>query len=98
MKVNCLIQTPGIQCTNQVHTHGVEYVSFISPLIILLFLSRKRIVIPLQAPIQKFADKLSAYFVPTVIVISILTWVIWLIYWICGHHVAKEKIRCECLP
>lgn len=32
-----------------------------------------------KAPIQKFADKLSAYFVPIVVLISILTWVIWLI-------------------
>ena len=32
-----------------------------------------------QAPVQKFADKLSAYFVPAVVSISFLTWVIWLI-------------------
>ena len=32
-----------------------------------------------QAPIQKFADKLSGYFVPTVILLSILTLVVWLI-------------------
>ena len=51
----------------------------ISPLIIVLFLSKSRIVNLLQAPIQKFADKLSAYFVPTVVLISILTWVVWLI-------------------
>ncbi|XP_022797109.1 copper-transporting ATPase 1-like isoform X2 [Stylophora pistillata] len=32
-----------------------------------------------KAPIQKFADKLSAYFVPTVVMISIVTWIIWLV-------------------
>lgn len=33
-----------------------------------------------KAPIQKFADKVSAYFVPTVIGIAIITFVIW--YWV----------------
>ena len=28
---------------------------------------------------QKFADKLSGYFVPTVVLISIVTWIIWLV-------------------
>lgn len=31
-----------------------------------------------KAPIQKFADTVSAYFVPTVIVISIITFLVWL--------------------
>ena len=35
-----------------------------------------------KAPIQDFADKISAYFVPTVITIAILTFVIW--YFILG--------------
>ncbi|MDT0643642.1 heavy metal translocating P-type ATPase [Zunongwangia sp. F363] len=33
-----------------------------------------------QAPIQKLADKISAYFVPVVVIISIITFVIWAIY------------------
>lgn len=28
---------------------------------------------------QKFADKLSGYFVPIVVMISIVTWIIWLV-------------------
>ena len=28
---------------------------------------------------QKFADQLSGYFVPTVVMISIVTWIIWLV-------------------
>lgn len=43
------------------------------------FCFKRETVNLLQAPIQKFADKLSAYFVPTVVIISIVTWVVWLI-------------------
>jgi heavy metal translocating P-type ATPase len=32
------------------------------------------------APIQKLADKISGYFVPVVIIISIITFIVWLIY------------------
>lgn len=33
-----------------------------------------------QAPIQKLADKVSAYFVPAVLVISVITFVVWAIW------------------
>ncbi|WP_282123594.1 heavy metal translocating P-type ATPase [Algibacter mikhailovii] len=33
-----------------------------------------------QAPIQKLADKISGYFVPVVVLISILTFVLWVIF------------------
>lgn len=30
-----------------------------------------------KAPIQGFADKISNYFVPTIIILSIITWIVW---------------------
>ncbi|MEK6938962.1 MAG: heavy metal translocating P-type ATPase [Nanoarchaeota archaeon] len=55
-----------------------------------------------KAPIQRFADNVSAYFVPVVIVISLLTFITW--YWIAGAAfsfalvtaVAVLVIACPC--
>jgi Cu+-exporting ATPase len=55
-----------------------------------------------KAPIQRFADTISAYFVPIVIVIAVLTFGIW--YWIMGSSfsfsiiaaVAVLVIACPC--
>ncbi|MFZ9029432.1 MAG: heavy metal translocating P-type ATPase [Crocinitomicaceae bacterium] len=33
-----------------------------------------------QAPIQRFADKVSAYFVPAVVLISVITFIVWSIF------------------
>lgn len=33
-----------------------------------------------QAPIQRFADKISAYFVPAVVIIAIITFIVWAIF------------------
>lgn len=48
-----------------------------------------------KAPVQKFADKLSGYFVPTVVLISIVTWIIWLVIGFVDITLLKKKFDPE---
>lgn len=54
-----------------------------------------------QAPIQKFADKIASYFVPIVVLISILTFIVWAIFgpdltYAFVNAVAVLIIACPC--
>jgi len=42
-----------------------------------------------RAPIERFADKLTGYFVPVIVLLAILTWVIWLSLGISGTLPAR---------
>ncbi|MDD4974621.1 MAG: heavy metal translocating P-type ATPase [Bacteriovorax sp.] len=56
-----------------------------------------------KAPIQKYADKIVQYFVPTIIIISLFTFLIWMIfnpnektYQAFSHMIAVLLIACPC--
>lgn len=44
-----------------------------------------------QAPIQQFADRLSGYFVPFIVVVSLLTLVAWLAIGFVNFDIVKEN-------
>lgn len=44
-----------------------------------------------QAPIQQFADRLSSYFVPFIVVVSVLTLVAWLAIGFVNFDIVKEN-------
>lgn len=44
-----------------------------------------------QAPIQQFADKLSGYFVPFIVVVSLLTLGAWLAVGFVNFDIVKEN-------
>lgn len=44
-----------------------------------------------QAPIQQFADRLSGYFVPFIVIVSLLTLVAWLAVGFVDFDVVKEN-------
>ncbi|KAK2563148.1 Copper-transporting ATPase 1 [Acropora cervicornis] len=48
-----------------------------------------------KAPVQKFADQLSGYFVPTVVMISIVTWIIWLVIGFTDITLLRKKFDAE---
>ncbi|XP_064879596.1 copper-transporting ATPase 2 isoform X2 [Oncorhynchus nerka] len=43
-----------------------------------------------KAPIQQFADRLSGYFVPFIVIASVLTLLVWLLIGFVNFHVVKE--------
>ena len=56
-----------------------------------------------KAPIQKYADKIVAYFVPAIIAISLMTFLIWIVfnpdekwYQAFSHMIAVLLIACPC--
>lgn len=45
----------------------------------------------LQAPIQQFADRLSGYFVPFIVIVSLLTLVAWMAVGFVNFDIVKEN-------
>lgn len=44
-----------------------------------------------QAPIQQFADRLSGYFVPFIVIVSVLTLVAWLAIGFVNFDIVKDN-------
>lgn len=44
-----------------------------------------------QAPIQQFADRISSYFVPFIVIVSLLTLVAWLAIGFINFDIVKEN-------
>lgn len=48
-----------------------------------------------QAPIQKFADRLGGFFVPFILLVSLLTLAVWLVVGFSDFNVVKENFPVE---
>lgn len=45
-----------------------------------------------KAPIQGVADKISAYFVPTIVTLAVISWIIWFTIVYTNENILKDSM------